>query len=146
LESILLLVYHTPHLSVSPLGFFDATLVIVVDRALSIDGEDMTSNFSFGKFSEVSFDSSLDLSRITSDCPPPPPLQLMLKGYPYYLIELALYCLMGCVGGVFGALFVHINSFLSRLRLVSVKIRGIVTTSPSDIKLGMTIGKDLLKS
>lgn len=28
-------------------------LVIVIDRALDIEGEDMTSNFSFGKFSEV---------------------------------------------------------------------------------------------
>jgi hypothetical protein len=35
-------------------------LVIVIDRALDIEGEDMTSNFSFGKFSEVeSVDYSL---------------------------------------------------------------------------------------
>ena len=29
------------------------SVVIIIDRALDIEGEDMTSNFSFGKFSEV---------------------------------------------------------------------------------------------
>lgn len=68
--------------------------LIIVDRALNIEGEDMTSNFSFGKFSES-----------------------ILNQYPYFLIELALFFLMGCVGGVLGALFVHFNSLLARWRL-----------------------------
>jgi len=69
--------------------------VIIMDRALRIDGEDMTSNFSFGKFSEV-----------------------MLVGdrYPYFLIELTLFFLMGCLGGVLGALFVHFNGILADWR------------------------------
>jgi hypothetical protein len=60
----------------------------------------------------------------------------MGKGYPYHVIELALYFLMGCVGGVFGALFVHINSLLSRLRLVGSHLSVCLSDSLQKYNIG----------
>lgn len=73
--------------------------VVIMDRSLHMAGEDMTSNFSFGKFSEV--------SSLTHD-----------GGglHAYLIIELTLFFLMGCIGGLLGGIFVTVNGFFARLR------------------------------
>ena len=77
--------------------------VIVMDRSLNLAGEDMTSNFSFGKFSEAP-----SLSRDEEEG----------HGglHAYLIIELSLFFLLGCVGGLLGGIFVTINGFIARLR------------------------------
>lgn len=74
--------------------------VIIMDRSLNFAGEDMTSNFSFGKFSEVSSFSA----------------EAGGGGHAYLIIELSLFLLMGCIGGLLGGIFVSVNGFLARLR------------------------------
>lgn len=73
--------------------------VVIMDRSLHLAGEDMTSNFSFGKFSEVT-----SLSRDNDGL------------NAYLIIELSLFFLMGCIGGLLGGIFVTVNGFFARLR------------------------------
>ena len=58
----------------------------------------MTSNFSFGKFSEA--------SSISSEA----------GSYAYLIIELSLFILLGCIGGLLGGIFVAVNGFFAKLR------------------------------